>query len=245
VRDDPHKADGVDVCCFAGCDWRGIKAALSRQGLLPEFSPNVSLTLTAPRSLVAPVAAAEEDDAKKRGLALKIWKVSTPLKTAASERTNFTLGWKYFTERRGLHIGVLDDLSHCLRWHEGFSAVVALMTDAISNEPTGVHRTFLNPDGTKRDRKMLDKQGVVRLSPDEDVTHGLGIVEGIEDGLAVLLSGWAPVWAATSAGAIERFPVLPGVEALTIFLDRDDAGKRAAEACAERSTAAGREVFLT
>ena len=55
----------------------------------------------------------------------------------------------------------------------------------------------------------------------------------------------APVWAATSCGAIERFPVLPPIEALTIFIDKDEAGTRAAEACAERWCAIGAEVFLT
>ena len=38
---------------------------------------------------------------------------------------------------------------------------------------------------------MLGKAGVVRLSSDEDVLEGLGICEGIEDGLAILVSGWA------------------------------------------------------
>ena len=241
VRDDLRKTDAVDVHCFAGCGWQYIKAALSRQGLLPEFSPKRgSLELTAPRALIAPVAvaAAEGDDVKKRvELALKIWKVSQPLKA--------TLGWRYFTEHRGLGISALGDLSNALRWHEGFCAVVAPMTDAVTSEPTGVHRIFLNPDGSKLERRMLGKQGVVRLSPDEDVTHGLGIVEGVEDGLAVLLSDWRPIWCATSSGAIARFPVLPSIEVLTIFRDRDDVGKRAAEACAERWTAAGREVFLT
>jgi len=132
-----------------------------------------------------------------------------------------------------------------LRWHHGFNAIIALMTDALTNEPTGIHRTFLDSTVAKLSRKMLGRQGVVRLSPDEDVLEGLGIVEGIEDGLAVMLSGWCPVWAATSCGAIERLVVIPGVEALTIFQDDDDAGRRAAEACAERWAAAGREVFIT
>ncbi|MGH9549628.1 MAG: toprim domain-containing protein, partial [Terriglobales bacterium] len=87
------------------------------------------------------------------------------------------------------------------------------------------------------------RQGVVRLSPDEDIALGLGIAEGIEDALAVLISGWAPGWAATCAGAIERFPVLPGIEALTIFADNDKAGIAAAKACAERWH--GREVYIT
>ena len=84
-----------------------------------------------------------------------------------------------------------------LRFHPGFSAVIALMTTPGANEPCGIHRTFLNPDGSKRERKMLGRQGVVRVSPDEDVTLGLGLTEGIEDALSYLVGGWAPVWAAT------------------------------------------------
>ena len=59
-------------------------------------------------------------------------------------------------------------------------------------------------------------------------------------------AGWSPVWAACSAGGIARFPVLPGVEALTIFADNDDggAGTRAAEACARRWAEAGREARI-
>ena len=124
------------------------------------------------------------------------------------------------------------------------SSVVALMTDPISNEPTGVHRTFLNPDGTKHERKMLGKAGVIRLTPNEEVTHGLGICEGIEDGLSVLLSGWSPVWAAASAGAISRFPVLPGIESLTIFADYEEVGINAAVTCCDRWEAAGRQVAI-
>jgi putative DNA primase/helicase len=60
------------------------------------------------------------------------------------------------------------------------------------------------------------------------------------------VQGWAPVWAATSAGAMAKFPILSGIEALTIFPDNDTngTGMRAAVECAERWTAAGREVFV-
>ena len=177
VSDDPRKDDGIDVVCFANCDWRDVKAALVRQGLLPEFKPtsfSTSFSFTTP-----PPAPDRADEAVRVDLALKIWDAAGPLKNS--------LGWRYFTERRGLHVGLLD-LDHCLRFHVGFSAVVALMTDAITNEPVGVHRTFLKADATKnvdqgqKGKKMLGKQGVIRLSPDEIVTDGLGITEGIETG---------------------------------------------------------------
>jgi hypothetical protein len=237
VKDDQRKGDGVDVHCFAGCDWQDIKADLGKYGLLRTFEPKNGprrLPRTAgatPARVIAPV----EIDATgehRAEIALKIWKESKPL--------TGTLGWRYFTDHRGLEIGI--NVDHALRYHSLYRMVVALMTDPLTNEPCGVHRTFLNPDGSKRERKMLGRQGVVRISPDEDVTHGIGIAEGIEDALAILASGWAPVWAATSAGMIERFPVLPSIESLTIFADNDTAGMAAAQACAERWTDS--EVYI-
>jgi putative DNA primase/helicase len=234
VRDDPRKSDGVDVHCFAGCGWQDVKAILTRQGLLPEFEPGSTVAPHAP----SPVIEVEDTDAKnKREIARQIWIASKPLPG--------TLGWRYFTERRGLHTGALGELFHALRWHQDIGAVVALMTTPRGNKPSGIHRTFLNPDGTKRERKMLGKMGVIRLSRDEDVTDGLGIVEGVEDGVAVLLSGWGPIWCATSAGAIERFPAISGIESLTIFSDNDAPGMKAARACAARWTDADREARLS
>jgi hypothetical protein len=116
------------------------------------------------------------------------------------------------------------------------------MTDAVTNKATGIHRTFVDSAGAKRDRKMLGRKGCTRLSHDEDVTLGLGLTEGIEDGLAVLLSGWGPIWVAPDAGALGSFPVLTGIESLTIFGDADAAGERAANTCASRWPAARRVV---
>lgn len=155
-----------------------------------------------------------------------------------------SLGERYLIEHRRLNIAALD-IRHALGWHPGIKAVVALMTDPITAEPCGVHRTFLNDDGTKRERKMLGRQGVIRLSRDEDVTAGLGICEGVEDGIAILLAGWAPIWAATSAGAIARFPALSGVECLTIFADADVAGQSAASECFLRWKTEGHDAHIS
>jgi putative DNA primase/helicase len=170
-------------------------------------------------------SAADTGDAEIRTRsALRTWGETVPLAG--------TMGERYFVDRRGLDIRLLD-IDHALRWHLGIGAVVALMTDAVSGRAIGIHRTFLDTNGAKRERKMLGRQGVVRLSHDGMVTMGLGLCEGLEDGLAVMLSGWTPIWVATSAGAIARFPVLAGIECLTIFADVDEVGQRAAETCAE------------
>jgi hypothetical protein len=174
---------GIDVHCFAGCDWKDIKNELRRQGLVSgSFSADVQIR---PKVI--------QEEPKKVDWSL--WHRAVPLPG--------TLGETYFIQHRRLKIGGLD-LDHALRYHSVHRMVVALMTDPVTNDPIGIHRTFLDADGKKRERKMLGRQGVVRITPDEDVTYGLGIAEGVEDALAVALD-WGPAWAATSAGAIERF----------------------------------------
>lgn len=138
----------------------------------------------------------------------------------------------------------------CPRGAERLPAMVALMTNLETGAPCGVHRTFLRPDGAGKvehgtTKAMLGVAGVVRLSPDADVLLGLGLVEGIETGLSVMQrAGWRPVWAATSAGGIARFPVLLGLESLTVFADADAPGLAAARVCCQRWVDAGREARI-
>jgi len=137
----------------------------------------------------------------------------------------------------------------CPRGAERWPAMVTLMTDPTTGQPCGVHRTFLARDGSGKApgpmpaKMMAGNAGIIRLVPDEEVTMGLGIAEGIETSLAVMQGfGWRPVWAAASAGAIRAFPVLPGLGALTVFSDPDGAGMAAANECARRWEMAGREA---
>lgn len=88
----------------------------------------------------------------------------------------------------------------------------------------------------------LSKKGaVIRLWPNEAVVYGLGLAEGIESALA-LAHAFTPVWAAIDVGNLADFPPLPGIDALTIAGDNDEAGITAAQACARHWLAAGREV---
>lgn len=137
----------------------------------------------------------------------------------------------------------------CPRGRERWPAMVALMSDPASGEPCGVHRTFLargTPGKAPGQAKMMaGHAGVIRLVPDAEITTGLGLAEGIETSLSVMQAfDWRPVWAAASAGGIAGFPVLPGVETLTIFADSDDRGTglAAARRCAAGWHEAGREV---
>jgi hypothetical protein len=130
-------------------------------------------------------------------------------------------------------------------------ALVALVTDAVTGKPLTLHRTWIRADGEKAavnpPRMLLGAHrkagGVVRLWPDEAVTAGLGIAEGIETALS-LAHAFQPVWACIDAGNLAALPVLAGVEAVTIAADHDPAGISAAEACATRWTEAEREVRI-
>jgi hypothetical protein len=131
-------------------------------------------------------------------------------------------------------------------------SLCARVTDAVTNKPLTLHFTRLAADGhgkagTEQDKLLLGghrkKGGVVRLWPNEAVTHGLALAEGTESALAAAHL-FQPVWAAIDAGNMAQFPVLAGIESLTIFADHDDAGLKAAKECARRWHAAGREVHI-
>jgi hypothetical protein len=88
------------------------------------------------------------------------------------------------------------------------------------------------------------KGAAVMLSAFDEPTGGLALCEGVETGIAILMTELAPVWACGGAGTLAKFPVLGGVEALTVAADGDPPGERAAEACAKRWRTAGREVAI-
>jgi hypothetical protein len=144
-----------------------------------------------------------------------------------------------------------------LRWHphcpwEGGTApcVLARFTDAITAEPRGICRRPI--DGGKPKTFGPMRGCVIRLWPDEDVTTGLVLGEGVETTLAAgtrfihrgtLLR---PAWAAGSAGNLADFPVLDAIESLTVLVDHDvnGRGQEAARRCGERWRDANHEVTL-
>jgi putative DNA primase/helicase len=130
-------------------------------------------------------------------------------------------------------------------------ALIALVTHAKTRAPLTLHRTWIRADGRKADieppRMLLGehskKHGVIRLWPDDMVTTGLAITEGIETALSVA-HDYQPVWSLIDAGNLAEMPVLDGIESLVIGADNDEAGIKAANAAADRWASAGREVRI-
>lgn len=137
----------------------------------------------------------------------------------------------------------------CPFGQDRFPALLALVTNAVTGEPIGVHRTALRSDGLGKQempdggasKRMLgsSKGGVVRLQPGGP---SLGIAEGIETALSASEIFKMPVWAALSANGIADFPVIPGVKFLRILADHDAAGLSAARKCKRRYKKAGIEA---
>jgi hypothetical protein len=213
------------------------------------------------RAAMLPLIAAPADDGQHR--ALRLWDEAAPIAGTLAER--------YLIETRKLVLP--PDISpRVLRFHpacpfgEGtrhpcllalyrkiemprsIPAVIWRQDEPdIESEPCAIMRTALTPDARKIDRKALGpvSGAAIKLSDDVDVTTGLVIGEGLETTLAGMVFGFAPAWALGSAGAIAKFPVLSGIEALTVLAERDadGANERATRECFGRWSAAGRDVF--
>jgi hypothetical protein len=115
-----------------------------------------------------------------------------------------------------------------------------------------LHRTWLMADGSGKARldkpRLLmkghsKKGGVVRLWPDEEVTYGLAVAEGIETTLTAAQL-FAPAWSCIDAGNLGTLPVLEGIQSLTIIVDYDEQGVLAANECGRRWAEDGVEVTL-
>lgn len=160
------------------------------------------------------------------------------------------IGWHPAVYFNAPHYPGPDDPPHPLHGRR-LGCIVGAMTDPMTGERTGaISRTYL--DGHLRKiakAKTLGRPpGVIRLDEDASVTYGLGLGEGVESTLAAMARGFRPCWATSGTALMAAFPVLTGIEALTLFADNDPkgGGLKAAQTAQGRWLAAGREarVFM-
>lgn len=235
---DADKADDVFVRCY-NADSLEVKRELRDRGLLPPL--NGRSADWKPRALTRPERPpAPRRDPQSIGAALAAWDAARPVPG--------TLAACYLA-RRG--ITAVGGLEHVLRYHPAAKpagrwngpAMLTLARDVLTGKPAGLQATMLSPDGAKLARLYQGSPGgvVAMLTPDEDVALSLGLCEGVEDGLAIRQAeSWRPLWATFGTGNLERFPVVPGVELLSVYADNDPGGLRAAEIVARRWAEAGR-----
>lgn len=158
---------------------------------------------------------------------------------------------------RSRFLGLPEEIAgDVLRFHprcpfgEGMTtpAMVAALRCVRTGDIIGIHRTALTPDGVKVGRKMLGTAAgaAIMLDAEDTVSTGLNIGEGIETCLAARQLGLRPTWALGSTANIAAFPVLDGIETLTLFGELGDGGA-SDRACTEVGTRwhrAGRSVDI-
>jgi putative DNA primase/helicase len=199
---------------------------------------------TAPPPRPAASPDTSPDAQRNTRVAMEIWRQATPI--AGTDAALYLAG-------RGLEVPPDID-GPTLRFHASCPyrgarqpCMVALLRDIITDAPRAIQCTALSGDGGKIGRMTLGPKAgaAVKLNADVEVADRLTIGEGLETTLAGMMLGYAPAWALGDAGELAAFPVLIGVESITILVDHDlsGTGQQAALRCSARWTSAGREVF--
>ncbi len=205
--------------CFAGCSFEEI---LRASGLSHNQYTDFRWHKVTPNPIDTPH--------KRTERARVIWQQTVPLKG--------TLGEKYYLSRQ------LNIWSEDIRFHEAlyeadakheFPAVVCAVR--LLGKFVGIHRTFLNSDGSKNCKKML---GPCRGASVYVGGSGekLVICEGIENTLSALrMFGWrrATFFSALSANGMKnlKLPEKPGT--VIILSDGDKVGQASAVSLGERA----------
>ncbi len=194
------------------------------------------------------LTAADKQERSRRALAL--WNEAQPFHASPAET--------YLCKTRGIG-DWLDQfpVAGTFRFHpccplerQCLPCMIALVRDIRSNAPVAIHRTALTTENPPQRISRLSLGptggGAIKISPHADVSHGLMIGEGIETVLSASRQfQFRPVWSVLDRGGIAKFPVLPGIECVTIAVDNDDngSGQRAAGECVKRLINAGVECI--
>lgn len=184
----------------------------------------------------------EPDTAERTAAALRIWEQSVPAAGTPVET---------YLRSRAITLPIPATVRYHGRLRHGpgggdWPAMVALVTDA-TNKPVAIHRTYLTPGGKRKAPVDPDKMSLgplrgnaVRLAP---LADDLMVGEGIETCLSAMMTG-RPAWAAVSAMGLRALVLPQEVRSVTILVDGDDAGRRAARQAQVRWEREGRDVLL-
>lgn len=243
--------DGHDgkllVRCHACCEQADVIAALQDRGLWPsrDHAPGSSRTWSSPPHPARP--SGDRDEASRIELVRRLWREAKDPRVAPVSD---------YLEHRGLPPLSGDQLP-VFRFHPscpfGGERVPVLIArfapiendPGLEAEPSAIFRIRLDRyHGDRRKLALGPSAGqAIKLCRDLSLA-GLGIAEGIEKGLALIASGWRPIWATCGTSTLRTFPVLPWMESLTVFCDADEPGRDAALAAVARWQEAGREARI-
>ena len=259
VRPSPSAPDGFLVFSHAGDCWQDcrdlVRARLRLSGRTgPRRPSETSRRPIEPRR--------DDDELRARSLvnAAACVRKIRPVRSTAGER--------YLREIRRIDTDAVADVLErvdVIGWrprvyfhHPGhplhaqrLACIVGVMTDPVTAVPNGaISRTYIDENLHKvcKAKTLGSPAGLIRPTPDEDISYGLYLAEGLETALTAMAKGLRPVWSTGSTALMKAFPVLSGIDCLTVLADHDASGvgEMAAREVEARWRRAGREarVFI-
>jgi putative DNA primase/helicase len=197
----------------------------------------------------------EQEKKDRTRAAMELWNEAQPFRGSPAEL--------YLRHSRyiGDWLDACDLLDENLRFHPDCPfgkgrqpCMVALVRDILTDAPVAVHRTALTsePLPQRVDRMSLGPVGggAIKLSSaaaaDSEAQFDLLIGEGIESVLSASKNfRFRPAWSLIDKNGVAKFPVLQGIEHVTIAVDNDRSGdgQRAAAECARRLRNSGIDVY--
>ncbi len=238
-------------CCHAGCTQEAVMQALDlrQNALVPRAS---ALAPFAAKALQNRVARSEQQKAERIECT---WSSSVPI--AEDDPVH-----RYLKQRNVLPEPIPSSLRYhpsLAYWDGGTEASYPAMVaqvESVDGRLVTLHRTYLTKDGQKapvgkgQERRLMPPAvagttsgASIHLGPLNSI---LGIAEGIETALACHRLTELSVWAAVSAGGLEKCDIPDSVDELIIFADNDESGRgeQAARTLAKRMIAAGKRVKI-
>ena len=231
---------GLTVHCFAGCDWRDVKDALRRDGLMPAWRAKRPELDSFTRPSAKADAGPDLEEAGRIEAARRIWREALP--------ATGTLVVLYLRSR-GITMPIPPTIRCSNLKHGPTGMKLPTMVCAVQGpdrDVTGIHRTFLRLDGKAKapftNPKMMLGHcagGAVRLAA---AGPTLAIGEGIETALTVMQESGIPTWSALSATGMAGVVLPLCVREVILCPDGDGPGRDAARAAARRFLSEGRRV---
>jgi putative DNA primase/helicase len=258
IKLDSAAPDGFLIYSHAGDDWKACREHVRTRLGLPPWEPGDEQNRTIPPSRVqqwdlAAIKAEvdegprqwSEDELARIASARRIWD--------AGKDPRGTLAEIYLRQHRRLDLpdalcgAVLRFHPYC-PWRnedtgktEHIPALITAFRSVDHDAVTGIQRIRLNSDGSLYGRRMrgIVHRAAIKFGP---ASKQLCIGEGTETCLAGRQLGFMPAWALGSVGAITFFPLIDGVQQLTIFGEAGNASADAIKIAGTRWRRGGRRV---
>ena len=218
--------------CFAGCSFNAVVQAAGLSG-----TPNIRHVSQSDLEHIR--REREIEAARKRAYAQKLWREGGSIQGTLSQQYLASRGIHHWSDTQRHHSGLIYAQT-------GERLPVLITAVQRAGQLVGLHRTYLNLDGSKRDKLMIGPcgGGAARLLG----TQGpLIVAEGIETALSLPSLNTDTVaryWAALSAGGVKALELPKSPSKLIIAADGDAAGEAAANELGQRAALAGWDVVM-